>query len=643
MKFFYKAIILLKENRFKTFFIIYTLGVLLSVCLFDNNIFLSLYNAAALFALDIRAEMSPITQWYHYSIYFLALLAGSYTILSFVELFIRDKMKHDLIEETIEDGKHIIVIGLGESNKIYIDSELKNDLVKLIIVEQNKNNPHIEHYQEKVGVVIADASDISTLEKLNIKDAEHIVVSTGSDMTNLEIATQILSIRNDIKLFVHIEDRNLRHFHKENGVLSGKNIKVYSYHEEAARELFAEYDIDGAGNEIMSSSMPYAIAVVGNISLALEVIAQACIMGQLPNENKLTIYCVDKNVNLFRESLELHFSEIGQVPNVKLEYAELDFDTRAFYSDELWDIEMTNIILCLEEDQKNLDIASNLTNLTFLNNVVDKEMKTNILIAMFNGYKLSENIKQNSDMFNHLHVFGRINDINDKKYIIAGERDNQAVATDFIYESIGPNLINYEKYEYSYYHYLIYKEYNTEEEKLKKPKNDAILKEYEKSSFVKTDDEKWLNHSYFRKESNRAVADQMKMKLKYLGLKIVKSDDNDVRSLFAANKKIFDSHIKDYRLKLAMMEHNRWNTFHYLNGFNVMEFVSKKEKKQMKEIHEGKKIHMCLIQFDEFKNRSDELLELGFTEGEFEGYDFMINEHIPLILANAGYSIEVIN
>lgn len=89
-----------------------------------------------------------------------------------------------------------------------------------------------------------------------------------------------------------------------------------------------------------------------------------------------------------------------------------------------------------------------------------------------------------------------------------------------------------------------------------------------------------------------------------------------------------------------MMEHNRWNTFHYLNGFNAMEFVSKKEKKKMQNIYEAKKIHMCLVKFDDFKKRSDELLELGFTEGEFEGYDFMINEHIPLILANAGYKIE---
>lgn len=619
MKYIYKSVKYLQKHRFRLFLWIFITSFILYIVGFKNNLFLAIYNSAALFALDVRVPVKEVVHWWQNLIYVLGSLAGLYTALSIIELFIKDKIKKDLIRETIEIGKHIIVIGLGESNKVYIESELKNDDVKLIIVEQNKNNSYIEHYQEKVGIVVADASDKSTLKNLNIEDTKHIVVSTGSDMTNLEIAIQLLSMKNDIKLFVHIEDRNLRHFHKDNGVLSGKNIKVYSYHEEAARELFDVYDIDGIGTEVISSNMPYAMAVVGNTSLALEVIAQACIMGQLPNENKLAIYCVDNNINYFRESLELHFSEIGQVPNVELKYIELDFNTKAFYSDELWNTEMTNIILCLEDDQKNLDIASNLTNLTFIDSVVDHEIKTNILIAMFNGYQLSENIKQNSDMFNHLYVFGRISDINDKKYIIAGERDRQAVATDFIYENIGPNLINYENYEYGYYAYSD--------------------KQYDKSSFLKTNDEKWLNLSYFRKESNRAVADQMKMKLKYMGLKIMKSDD-DVRSLFNTNKKLFDRHIKDYRIKLAKMEHNRWNTFHYLNGFNAIEFVSKKEKKKMKNVHEAKKVHMCLIEFDEFKNKLKDLLNLGYSEGEFEGYDFMINEHIALILANAGYAIE---
>ena len=41
-----------------------------------------------------------------------------------------------------------------------------------------------------------------------------------------------------------------------------------------------------------------------------------------------------------------------------------------------------------------------------------------------------------------------------------------------------------------------------------------------------------------------------------------------------------------------------------------------------------------------FKEKGSELEDLGYEKGQFEGYDFMINEHIPLILANAGYEID---
>lgn len=127
---------------------------------------------------------------------------------------------------------------------------------------------------------------------------------------------------------------------------------------------------------------------------------------------------------------------------------------------------------------------------------------------MFNGYKLSEAIRNNHDIFQYLHAFGRINDINDKKYIIAGERDKQAIATDFIYNNIGPKLIDYDTYEYSYYPYLIYKEYKTEKDELKKDVDDKIIKEYQEKGFIETNKESWNKLSYFKKESNRAVADR---------------------------------------------------------------------------------------------------------------------------------------
>lgn len=606
----------------------FILAIFVYFNIYGLKIHQSLFYALAIFALDIKTPseflITPLPAGWEL-IYVAGVLAFGVISATVLSWYFKLFKKENKQSKVLKKGNYLLVIGLGNSNRVFIDSVLRKkasiDTKDIVIIEKDKNNPYLEEYEEKAVVLVKDASKISVLENLKLNVKNPVVISTNSDMTNLEIATQLLDLHRDSKLFIHIEDRNLRYFHKDNGILAGKNIKVYSYQEEAAREVFEEHDIDGNGMNIIKGNSPYAIAVIGNTSLAYEVVAQACIMGQLPNENQLTIYCVSKECQMFKESVELHFPEIQQVPNVMLKYVELDVDTKAFYVDALWQTKMTNIILCLDNDQKNLDIASNLTNLTFLEDVVDKKMETNILIAMFNGYSLSEQIKKNIDMFKHLYSFGDIQDINDEKYVIASQRDKQAIVTNFIYENVEPKLKNFETYMY---------EYNTCDEL-----------GYGGRGYLKSTDIGWSVLSYFEKESNRAVADQMKMKLKYLGLKIVLSPVKDVEKLYDMNKELFYEKMKD-RLLLAKMEHNRWNTFHYLNGFRAIEFVTKDEKDSMKEIHQAKKVHMCLVEFDVFKKRSNELIELGFDEGHFEGFDFMINEHTPLILANAGYGIEEI-
>jgi len=606
------------------------------VCSYGIDPIEALYYAFSVFSLDIKTPSS--FQLFEDPEYWkLIYIAGFFAMFSLFATVLRIYLKffqHDLrLQTIITKGDHIIVIGLGESNRVYIDSELANNNKNIIVVEHDKNNSHLETYREKIGVIVGDGQDLEILKQLNYKKSKHVLISTADDMVNLEIATQLLSCDRKKKLFVHIEDRNLRHFHKKNGILSGENVKVYSYYEDTARELFLNYDIDGEGYDIINSNNPYSIVVIGNTRLAYDVIAKACIMGQLPNENLLTIYCIDKNTKEFQESVELHFPEIMQVPNVLMIYISLNTDTKTFYEHNVWKKQLTNIILCFEEDQKNLDVASNLINLTFASQIADKEMKTNIILALFNNYNLKYVIKNNYQIFRYLYSFGNITDINNREYVISNERDKMAIATDFIYCNVDVKLKNEDIYNYDY-NYKLY----LENKKNKEQKDDEIIKEYQKNKYIETDQSTWLDLSYFKKESNRAIADHIRIKLKYLGLCLVKSDV-EKKKLFFNNKSLFDSVKKDEYL-LAKTEHNRWNAFHYLNGYKKINFVSKKDKTELEEIYELKKQHMCLIEFSKFKDKKDELKKLGYEMGKFEGYDFMINEHIPLILAHAGYAIK---
>jgi hypothetical protein len=623
---------MLQKHRLISFLVLYFSGFLFYFCQDGcqhvglKNGISSLYNAAALFALDIRMAESRI-DGYEYGIYILALLAGLYTILSVVEIFVKDKMREVNKKQLLSQGGHIIVVGLGKMAKGYIDTLLVQDThAPVIIVMQNREDPYLERLDERVVVALSDVHNQQINEVLNLQRCEHVVIATDDDMYNLEVAMNFLSYDKSIRIFLQLEDRSLRYFHKENGLLSGKNIRIFSYYEDAARELFEQYDIDGIGSEIIQSNKPFAVAVVGNTLLSYEVIAQACIMGQLPNENPLTIYCVDKNVQAFQNSVALCFPGIDNIPHVTLKYVELDPETTSFYQDSFWQDDLTNIMLCFESDQKNLDIASNLVSLTFVEEIVAETMSTRIIMAMSDGYTLGERIIDNQDLFKYLYTFGAIKKINQENYIIAGARDRQAMVTHYIYGHIGARLIDEDTYTYAYFPY----EENHE---------------YQQTGFLSVDPsdvkDKWYDLSYFKKESNRSVADHIKMKLKYFGLRPVKSDENDVRVLFSLNRIVFDQKLNN-RIQLAKMEHNRWNAFHFLHGYRTIPLISKEEKKNSKEVHETLKQHMCLIPFEVFKERMDELEALGYARGEFEGYDFMINEHIPLILANAGYAIEVL-
>ena len=435
---------------------------------------------------------------------------------------------------------YIVVCGLGKNNRIYIDSELNDNINNIIVIEQNSNNIYLEEYRKRgVVVIIGDASNINILQYLNINKIKHILVSVGNDISNLEIVTQILDINLSTKVYVHMEDRSLRHFHKENGIFQSNNIKIFSYYEEASRELFDKFDIDGNDKRLIDSSENFSIAVIGNTNLSCEIIGQACIMGQLPNENKLTIYCIDKDISEFKKFVEINYTEINRVPNITIEYIDLDVNSIAFYKSKIWHNNLTNIVISLDDEQTNLDIASNLANITFLEQIVDNKLKTNIILAMFNSYNLSTKIKENSMLFNNFNIFADAKDICDKKWIINDLRDKKAILINDIYIKENP-------------------------EKAKE----------------------WDELNYFEKESNRASADHIKIKQKYLSIHA----DDDAKEL------------------LAKCEHNRWNSFHFLNGYKYAKYNSSELKEQR-----AKKFHHCLTSYDtlseEYKNYDRKIVE----------------------------------
>ncbi len=83
--------------------------------------------------------------------------------------------------------------------------------------------------------------------------------------------------------------------------------------------------------------------------------------------------------------------------------------------------------------------------------------------------------------------------------------------------------------------------------------------------------------------------------------------------------KYFPKEYKTMFEKLIRTEHNRWNAFHYLNGWKYGETKNK-----------AKKVHDCLLPLEKFKKPE---LQLSVI------YDMYAILYIPNYLANAGYEI----
>ena len=508
-------------------FITLTGGLYVYCCVYGLALIDAVTFSISLFALDTKIpndfglKPDEINNW---KLIYIFSLTGAFTTFSAIIFIFLGNVVSSVKQFIMTfSGGHIIVMGLGRNNQIYVDSELK-DKSKVLILEKDKNHPAIERYKTLgASMVIGDATDEITLNKLNLGKCRHIVISTGDDMINLEAASIVVSMLPEVKkpLFIHLQDRSLRHLHKDKdkSIFNSNEIKFYSYFEDTARSLFQQHDIDGAGRSVIDTEKPFGIALVGNTTLAHEVIAQACIMGQLPNENHMTIYCIDKDAELFKRDIELAYPQIENVPNVTLKYVGLDVLSRNFYLDDIWNKYLTNIIICFEDDQVNLDTASNLANLTYLEQIANNEFEAKILLAMRSEYRFSEIIDQNSEEFGIYAIFGRLSDICDKEYIVGAKRDKMAKGANDTYNKIS--------------------------------KQGGLA---------------WDELSYFKKESNRAVGDHCIVNIKSLNLaecELTEKLKEDSESMH----------------KLSKCEHNRWMAFHYINGYKYGESKNERIKR----------------------------------------------------------------
>jgi len=554
-----------------------------------------------------------------------------------VLIYFKDILNKFLVSQISKD-KHAVIFGLSSISSTLLSNEIQKSDKAYVIVEKDIKNERIEYFRKNgIGALEGDALQESNLDKLNFDTMEFALITLGNDIKNIELAIKIIelykreNIKSSIKLIVHITNKEYEViFHQKLIAKNIKNIhidiKTFSLYNEIAEEFFDQNDIDGNDDRVIKSKEPFNIVIAGDGELAMSMIYQAANTAHLPNENRLNIILVDKNVKAFKEKVIKYYSSISEV--ITLEAIEIDNQTNEFYQDRsIWFApNLTHVIICYQNEDKNFAIATDLFNKTYLSDSVDGALKTQVSFAMFNNHNLSQKIDQNTEEFRQFYSFGSIQKICTYKKLI-----------DDKYRMIA-KLIN-KQYADTYNPQFLYK------------LDAENIKEIEKA---------WYDSArYSDKLSSISQAQHIKVKLKAMGL-CYKSADKDPVDLLKHNRDVFDDILESDRQRLGLSdqmlmdyakelpklregkkdkieikyfperfdtlleklirsEHNRWSAYHYLNGWKYSPIKSKEKKE-----------HNCLIPLDKFDKAE---LKLSII------YDIYSILYIPNYLANARYEI----
>jgi len=643
LRFFYQTFIFLDKHRIKIialmFFGSFIVGFMLYWLGYDLSGLRALRYTTLLYLdsipLDTKSldnsTIGPILE-------VVAILAKLTLFLTLFIWFIKKQLATFHRHVIVQNGDHILVIGLDSNSRFFIESELnKEEKNNIVVVENDEFNPYVEVYRNRAIPVLCGEIE-RVMEKIGINNSKHIFVSTGDSRENIATTLKILEYAQpnpDKKLLVHIEDRTLRSLYNDESLLGRRklNIQPFSFHKEAARMLFEEHEIDGEGMEIINSTDDLEMVIVGESNLAIEVIVEAIKLSHFPNQNRLVIHCIAQDIKAFQQRVEYEIPYIDAVEHLVVNYIALDYNTRLFYKEEIWHHPtLKHIVLTDPKSVTNINIATKLKRLAYANRLDGTGAK--IHIATYSDVDLAKEIAQyNQKKGNRMHVFASADRVCASENLMDTPMEKLGKLIDYSY-----GLVEYKPHD------LI--------------ESCDIIKQAWRRDISIND-----------KRSSMAQAKHIKVKLKSLGLTMQKglSTINQIKRL-QQNQAIFNTTLQADRDSLELddvaiyqlrKELNRYyDNEHYQTLFFPKEYHTRLEKllraehnrwiamlimmdnhydpeAKMMSPHERKitKVHHLLKPFE------------AFEEGEkvFIVNDLLSVLYIPHYLACVGYDIMPLN
>jgi hypothetical protein len=424
--------------------------------------------------------------------------------------------------------RRIVVCGLGERGSL-IARSLRERGERVLVIEKNQSNELIEPSRRAGAVVlVGDATDVDLLRAARVHRARHLVAVCSDDRTNAEIALRAREVASRrtfgaLTCVVHIVDLQLCTLLKAYEIgehyREGFKLDCFNVFETGARAMLREYPPFGAQD--VGGGEPHLVIVgLGRLGQSLLVQAARGWKGaRRPAAEQLGVTVVDRQAGGKTAALLVRYPQLGNVCHLiprEVDIESPEFERGDFLFDSHGRCDVTQVYVCLSDDSLGVTAALKLHHHL-------RDHRVPIVVRMARATGLASLLEQElgaQDGFQALHGFGLLERTCDAELLLGGTYEILARA--------------------------IHEEYvrKQEEEGQTPESNPAMVP--------------WDELPEALKESNRAQASHIGVKLKAAGCGIVPWADWDAES--------FEFTLDEVEL-LSEMEHERWVDERRRNGW----------------------------------------------------------------------------
>ncbi|WP_226670862.1 NAD-binding protein [Metabacillus litoralis] len=526
-----------------------------------------IYSTVRLFALDVDPVFSKngdrfIT--YPPSIEVARWSAVAYIISTISQLILAYFRQTLRLWLMTNKGNHYVILGLNQQSYTFAANLLKNKNNVLIIQEQSFS---LENDLKQQGAVLiqGDLLSSTSLRKAAIHKAKYIVTLHQEDTYNLNIVKAVHHYFEQEKL--RLKKRRITFYVQQNHSQTERlftqlekkvltesskitlHLHPISIHELIARQLFDQHPIYKHHEEkaLQLDSSPFHLLIIGFGLTGQQIALQAIQRSHFYHKQPLAMTIVDFQAKTISQSWKESYPRLNEMANIQFIERDVEAeDIGKLVEDQ--HLPISSIYISLDNDEK--DILQGMR--------LHQRFKQIPIYLKLQQDQYFAKWLHEEEAFHHVYQFGALEDVLTEEIVIQEQLDRMAKLAHAMYE--------------------------------------------EKTANSKA----WDELSHFEKQSNRALMNHYETKLFLLGYEA----HEQIPDKESVPKDTFTTDMQTKLEQLSIVEHKRWNAFHFSKGWDVynVEYVTKTNHKDPEN-----KLHACLVDWDELDTISS-IREINFKQ-----------------------------